>query len=96
MKERMLDEHLAAPRRWREPDPTVFKQNPGADRYVCGAPDLPALRLWFGHYLPAFLTSGARLACYEVPWLAVAQADRQQVVYQQRQARLLYVLNPGG
>jgi hypothetical protein len=71
------------------PDAAIFAANPGPDRYVCGATSMKLLRDWFGEYFMPFLGEGGHVGIYEVPEAAVAENDGLQVVYQQRQARLL-------
>lgn len=68
------------------PISATFAHNPGLDRYVCASPSLMALRAWFGAFLPLLQEQGGHIGVYEVPTVAIAEQDDQQVVYMQRQA----------
>lgn len=71
------------------PDPRIYLDNPGVDRYVTACPSANALEHWFGEFLQPLLTEGGHIALYEVPLDAIAHDDGQQVVFQQRRGRLV-------
>lgn len=88
VRERMLEQHRTSEYH-TFPDKQIFANNPGKDRYVCGSASEELLRVWFGEYMEPFLGKGGHIGIYDIPNQAIRHDDGMQVVYQQRQAKLI-------
>jgi hypothetical protein len=88
IREHLIAEHLPddATRPW--PDSKLFIDNPGRDRFVCGANSLPALTRWFGQWFLPLLREGGQIAAYDIPMDAIGHRDGYQTIYRQRMAVL--------
>lgn len=71
------------------PDERIFANNPGKNRYVCGSASKELLYQWFGEYMEPFLAEGGHIGIYDIPDQTIKHNDGRQVVYQQRQAKLI-------